>query len=461
VLAKHASIFSLGLALDLVLGACHKGPERPRVPSAGSQTLDVSRTGGALRGVASDGETTYAAFAPNSTPPAPGVDAASRRSRIEARRGTTVAWAFDTGGLAGELAIVGPHLVAAIDGSGRVEVAGGPREGDGRGPTRSVALRGDPASIVTSIERSSGRVRWHLAIDSTEWALVSSLAAIGDDILVGGSFGGTLRIGAKVVSSAGGSDGFVARLTAAGQLVWLVRLGGAGADAVQGVAATSSRIAIAGTVTSGAELHGVPLPPIDERLPYGDAFVAELDASGGRTWSSTFGSRADDAVAGVAIDASGRIVVAATVHDVVQVGSISVSTKGPGDGLVVWYGDGGERGSTAVIGGADFDGLRAITAVGDHVVVGGFFSGTFDLAGRTLTAGGGDDAFLAALDPSGTVTTAWHVGGAGREDIASLAALPGGFVAGIAHTAAAAIDGDTLPAPDDPASGAALVVRGY
>jgi hypothetical protein len=372
-----------------------------------------------------------------------------------------VTWTFDTAGTAGELAIVGAQLVAAVEASGTLAIGGGATGGGARGASgSSVALRGDPASVLVALDRSSGRLRWSLAVDSTEWALVSSLAAIGDDVLVGGSFGGTLRIGAKVVSSAGGSDGFVARVTPAGQLVWLVRLGGAGADAVQGIAATATRIAIAGTVTAGAEIHGAPLPAIDDRLPYGDAFVAELDASGARKWSATFGSRADDAVAGVAIDASGRVAVAASVHDAVQVGSTTLTTQGAGDGLVVWYGNGGELGATAVIGGADFDGLRAITSVGDRVVVAGFFSGTLDLAGQKLTAGGGDDAFLAALDASGTVTTAWHVGGAGREDIAALSAVPGGFIAGIAYTAAASIDDDKLPAPADPASGAALVVRG-
>ena len=70
----------------------------------------------------------------------------------------------------------------------------------------------------------------------------------GDDLIVGGSFAGTLRIGERVIASAGGSDGFVARVHE-GQPVWLVRVGGAGADAVQGVAATKDRVAIAGTCT--------------------------------------------------------------------------------------------------------------------------------------------------------------------------------------------------------------------
>ena len=107
----------------------------------------------------------------------------------------------------------------------------------------------------------------------------------------------------------------------------------------------------------------------------------------------------------------------------------------------------------------DFDGLRAIAAIDDRIVVGGFFSGEINLAGRKLTAGG-DDAFVAALDGNGTVLTSWHIGGDGREDLVSLSPNAGGFLAGITHTAAAKIDDDALPSPADPMSGAAIVLRG-
>jgi hypothetical protein len=57
------------------------------------------------------------------------------------------------------------------------------------------------------------------------------------------------------------------------------------------------------------------------------------------------------------------------------------------------------------------------------------------------------------------VIQAWPVSGAGREEITALNAIPGGFVAGIAHTAAVTVDRDALPAPRDPLSGTAIVVR--
>ena len=63
---------------------------------------------------------------------------------------------------------------------------------------------------------------------------------MGGGVLVGGAFAGTLRIGDRVVTSAGGVDGFWARLDGAGHLVALARMGGDGFDAVTGVAALTT-----------------------------------------------------------------------------------------------------------------------------------------------------------------------------------------------------------------------------
>jgi len=104
---------------------------------------------------------------------------------------------------------------------------------------------------VAGLDASTGSVAWKLAIDATEWAAISSLAAISDGVLVGGSFSGTLRIADRVVSSGGRADGFVARISAAGALGWVIRVGGPGADSVAGVAASGDRIAIAACLGSG------------------------------------------------------------------------------------------------------------------------------------------------------------------------------------------------------------------
>jgi hypothetical protein len=143
----------------------------------------------------------------------------------------------------------------------------------------------------------------------------------------------------------------------------------------------------------------------------------------------------------------------------VHLGASEYAARGTADGLVAWFSPTGAPGPALLLGGADFDGLRAICAVDERVVVGGFFSGTMQLGDRALTAGGGDDAFLAALD-DGKVVASWPVSGPGREEIVAVSPIAGGFVAGISHTAAATIGPDALASPADPLAGFGAIVRG-
>jgi hypothetical protein len=489
-----------------VLAAC-PGPRGPSNAAVAPQTLEIGRNGAVLTGVAGDGTTVFVALTEQSTgtppaasrgparqtttdrqaaaavdgdrpddnasgkvPNAPRVpvrddggdrtagavaetDPHGPRARpattIEARKldraaATPPAWHAEIDGYSGPLVTSARLVVASLGGTGRVAGA---------------ELRGEPGAALVALDAATGAIAWTVAVDATDWSVIASLAATSDGVLVGGSFAGTLRIGARVVSSAGKSDGFVARLTTTGALAWLVRIGGAGADAIQGVATSGDRIAIAGTFTAGADLLGQPLPAHDDRSLNADGFVAELDATGARRWVQTFGGSADESVAGVAIDASGRIAVAASVRDTVHVGGADLVVNGAADGLVAWWTPGGGAGTATLIGGADFDGLRAIAPAGDHILVAGFYSGSLRLGAQSLTAAGGDDAFIAELDASGSVVKAWPVSGDGREEITALAAIPGGFLAGIAHTAAASVGTDALPAPRDPLSGTAVVVR--
>ncbi len=418
---------AFGILALLALAGC-PGPQRP-VPPAGSSTFELG--GGSLRGVAGDGALTFTAIA------------VAERSSIEARRDASIVWQQKLAGTAGPLAHAGSLAIVTLGGAGTIA---------------DMPVRGGPAAAVIALDAATGTPRWKLAFDSSEWSLITCIAPAGSDVIVGGSFSGTLRATTRIVSSAGKSDGFVARLTATGQVAWLVRVGGANADAVQGVATAGDRIAIAGTFAAGAELLGEPFTAFDERSPYADVFVAELDAKGARKWSASFGGRLDDGVAGVAIDGKGRIAVAATLRDAVHVGGSDVAVQGPADGVVAFWAADGSVGSAVVLGGTEFDGLRAIVAAGDHVVVGGFFAGKLTLGRDHLETDGGDGAFLAALDGTAIVKT-WPIAGAGREEIVALSAVPGGFIAGIAHTAAATVDRIPLVAPKDPMTGAALIVR--
>lgn len=410
------------LALCL-LCAC-PAPRRP-TPPVGASTIEIGRDGASLRGVAGDGAGTYAALT------------VGDESWIERPGG----WKTKVAGQAGPLAVNG-RVYAALSGKSAA----------------SIALRGDPGAALVVLDAATGAQQRAIAIDASEWATIAAVAAYADGVVVGGTFAGTLRIGAKTVSSAGKADGFVARIDGSGELVWLVRMGGIAADGVQGVATSGERIAIAGTFAAGADLMGEPLKPYDDKTPRADGFVAELTGKGERVWSQTFGGKLDDSVVGVAIDGAGRVAVAASAREVMKIGTTELVAMGDADGAVAWWSKDGQFSTAVQLGGPEFDGVRGIVAVGDRVVVSGFFSGTIQIAKQKLTAGGGDDAYVAAFE-NGTVVNVWPMTGEGREEVAALAAVPGGFVAGVTHTAKATLADADVAAPKDPMSGATLVVR--
>lgn len=433
------------LSLVALFAAC-RGADRPHPGTAASFAIEVGQPGQTIRGVAGDGARVVVARG----------DVA--HSELEARAGAAIAWHVTLPGSAGVVAISAGSVIATLSATGKV---------DGLGP--AMELHGEPSSAVVALDAATGAIRWRIPCDGTEFALITAIAPVdGGGAIVGGTFSGTLRVGdaanaggtaRNVVASAGKSDGFVASLTADGHVRWVVRVGGANADAIQGVAARGDRVAIAGTFMAGAELLGEPLVPFDEKLPRPDGFVAELDTNGARRWQTTFGGKLADSVAGVAIDSKQRVAVAATVRDTIKLDGRDLATRGAADGLVAWFSPGGEAGAATLIGGTEFDGLRAITAVDDRVVVGGFFHGALALGKRPIDSNNSDDGFLAVVNASGQIETSWHLAGPGREELTSVSSIPGGFIAGVAHSADLLIDDQKLAAPTDPASGAAIIGR--
>ncbi|MCE9578288.1 MAG: hypothetical protein K8W52_34495 [Deltaproteobacteria bacterium] len=453
-----------GLAA-MVLAGCPKAPSAP-APVAGwpAAQVSITATTAAIRSVAVDAQGGLAVAVGQHGPlriADKASDATGDATAIArlAPGGGRVTWLRTIAGTPGPIAIAGDRVVAALGATGELVI------GD-----RRFALRGAPGALIVSLFDKDGSVRWADTLGATDWVQVASLTAMPDGgVVAGGGFAGTLRVGAATVTSAGSSDGWVARLGADGAVRWLVRLGGHDGDSVAGVAAAGDQVAIAGTFTGDAELRGTALEPIDADSAQPDGFVALLDASGAPAWAHRFGSAVDDQVAGVAVTRDGHVAVAATVRDMAYLGSAmamvtaggidSFEGHGAADGLVAIWDARGSLSGSVMIGGTDYDGLRAIAAHGDELVVGGWFAGAMDVAGTRLTAGGGDDAFVAVVDTTAHVSQALAVSGDGREDVPALAAGLGGWVAALGFTAAASLGDTRFAAPADPGGGAAIVVR--
>lgn len=349
----------------------------------------------------------------------------------------------------GELGLLGGWSLA-LDG------AAGPMAASGARAVATSQQRPAEAEILL-IEAGRGAVTAKVPLVATDYVTLAGAAVCGDGAVVAGSFGGTLRVGERVVSSGGQRDGFAAFVDGRGAVTELLRMGGDHDDGFTAVACRGQDVALAGTFSYGGELRGQELPRLVEKTLAADALVVKLSRQGQLAWLRTFGGSKEDLAAAVAITEAGDIAVAGMARSELTVGDSTFTVNGVADGyLARWAADGTPRGAL-LFGGIDYDATTELVALGERLILGGFFSGSIDLGGM-WTARGGDDAMLIVVEPAGAARMI-PVGGDGREEIVSLAATAGGgVVMGVSHTAGFVALGLQAELPRDAMGGAAVVI---
>ena len=103
---------------------------------------------------------------------------------------------------------------------------------------------------------------------------------------------------------AGASDGYLARYSTTGALVWVQQLGTAGIDSFNAVAVDSQHNVYVAGATAGT-MPGSPTP----NQGGGDAVLAKYDQNGTLLWIRQLGSAANDVASGIAIDANDQVYI--------------------------------------------------------------------------------------------------------------------------------------------------------
>jgi uncharacterized protein (AIM24 family) len=181
-----------------------------------------------------------------------------------------------------------------------------------------------------------------------------------------------------------------------GQTVWAERIGGTWGENVNGVAIDADgNIFVTGYFQGTVNFGGGSLSSAGGQ----DIFVAKYSANGDHLWSRSFGSVWDDTGYGVAIDADGDIFVTGYFQGTVNFGGGSLSSAGGQDIFVAKYsGTNGNHLWSRTFGssGSD-DGGNGVAVVDNigNVTVTGYFRNTVDFGGGPLTSAGGSDIFVA------------------------------------------------------------------
>ena len=171
-----------------------------------------------------------------------------------------------------------------------------------------------------------------------------------------------------------------------GEALWFVQVNGSGTDQGNGLATdTDGNIVVVGTFTGTFNLGGISLISAGGS----DIYVAKLSAATGTAlWAKSFGGASTDTGKAVAVSADDgtSVVVTGTFQGTVNFGGQSIASAGNTDAFVLKLDTNGTHQWSKGIGGSDFETGHAIAARGGAVVVGGSYRGTMPLGATSVTS---------------------------------------------------------------------------
>ena len=293
----------------------------------------------------------------------------------------------------------------------------------------TLSARGETDAFVARVT-SSGGYAWAVSAGGTEEDRADAVTVdSAGNIYVAGKFKKTATFGTTTLTSAGGSDLFVARLNAAGVFQWAVRAGGTGMDEYSTAVAAlgGGDIALAGRFQGKATFGGTTLTGAGKW----DMVVARLDGkTGAFRWAK--GAAVDSGPApkspALASGPSGSVLVSAGFTGTVDVGGQRRKAAGSRDTLVARFDTAGAVQWVTAVGdkGASVDGHDLVVEGQGGVVVVGSLTGSATLAGAKLKAAGSRDVLVVGLSAGGVVAWAESAGGASADLATSVSRHAGG-----------------------------------
>jgi YVTN family beta-propeller protein len=295
----------------------------------------------------------------------------------------------------------------AADGSGNVLVSGY-YWGDVDFGGGTLTSAGDYDIFVAKFD-SAGTHLWSKRFGDAAQQAGYGLAVDGSgNVLLSGYLFGTVDFGGGTLTAPGGNnDIFVAKFDPAGTHVWSQNFGDADPQFGYGIAAEpGGHVVVTGGFQGEVNFGG---SPITSGGNY-DVFVAKFSVEDEvppaplpHAWSQAFGGAGATEEVGWSVDsdADGNVFVTGQFQGAVSFGGATLTATGLSDVFVAKYGPSGNHIWSKQFGGAGEEyGISLAVDGAGNVLVTGFFDGTIDFGGGTLSSDF-TDIFVAKLDPSG------------------------------------------------------------
>ena len=219
------------------------------------------------------------------------------------------------------------------------------------------------------------------------------------NVIAYGYFNGTIDLGGGPLVSAGGTDLYVAKYSPTGTHLWSKSFGDAAGQLAKGVAVdTAGNIVITGTMNGSFSFGGASLTS----LGGGDVFVAKLSPTGAHLWSKRFGDSQPQVGSGTAVDAAGNVFLSGYFLGTMNFGGMNLPTVGGADTYIVKLDPAGNHLWSLRGGGLSNQSAVACTVdrFGNVSFV-GVLTGSGSFGGPVLTSAGSNDILVAKYDPAG------------------------------------------------------------
>jgi hypothetical protein len=298
----------------------------------------------------------------------------------------------------------------ALDKSGNALVVGAFEDTIDFGGGPLTVASGDSGAFLAKLDPSGAHLWSKVAGTVAEARSVAADAA--GNVFATGMFAGTIDFGGGSLTS-DLTDAFVVKLDPSGAHLWSLNFSsGGGQEGVSVAVDGAGNVVVAGSFWDAVDLGGGPITT----NAGSSVFVGVLDPNGGHLWSEGYGTAGDVGWTRVAVDAAGNLLIVGSFDGTIDFGGGPMTSAGGKDLFLVKLGaDGSHVWSKHLGDGADQAWASvAIDAAGNVVVVGSF-AGAVDFGGGPLASAGGDDIFVAKLDPSGEHLWSKRIGNAGED----------------------------------------------
>ncbi|TDN38376.1 hypothetical protein A8B98_23750 [Hymenobacter sp. UV11] len=292
--------------------------------------------------------------------------------------------------------------------------------------------------------------------------------------LAGGFSSPIVSIGTTTLATTGSGNGFVAKLVDNGATSifgWVQPIVGASPIEVTALAVHANDVYITGFFYGTASLGGATLTSAGGT----DIFVAKLANQGSIAtlqWALPLGGAANESSSGLALQGDNLYIAGTFNGTSASIGSITFTSSGAADACLIKLTDGGTSGLVGWVqrvGGALGDIGVQVAVHGNAVYLLGYFglgssttaSATATAGGTTLTTVGGCDIFLAKFADAGNSSNlTWaQQAGSGDIDVAGGLALSGErvYVSGTFNGTPLLLGNITLPKAYNNGTGSAFL----